>query len=298
MRDKIIQLKKRLNAVILSHNYQIPAIQELADFCGDSLELSKISRKLPEDTIVFCGVRFMAETAKILSPAKRVLLPVADAGCPLADIITADDLIALKQEYPEAWVVSYVNTSAEIKALSDVCCTSSNAVSVVKNIPVHQVIFVPDKNLGDWVKKNVPRKELIIWKGFCYVHQQFSLADVQKVRRIYPGAKIMVHPECPSEVQDSADFVVSTSGMLKTAGDSSSRQFIVGTESDLIYRLKKENPHKEFYSLGNARTCLNMKKTTLNELHSALVKEQYEVNLDEEIIQKARKSLEEMIKYV
>ena len=149
MRDKIIQLKKRLNAVILSHNYQIPAIQELADFCGDSLELSKISRKLPEDTIVFCGVRFMAETAKILSPAKRVLLPVADAGCPLADIITADDLIALKQEYPEAWVVSYVNTSAEIKALSDVCCTSSNAVSVVKNIPVHQVIFVPDKNLGE-----------------------------------------------------------------------------------------------------------------------------------------------------
>ncbi len=171
MEEKILRLKDQLKAVILAHNYEIPSVQDIADYCGDSLELAKISRKLKENIVIFCGVRFMAETVKILSPHKKVLLAASDAGCPLSDTITPEELTKLKNKYPDAWVVSYVNTSAEIKSLSDVCCTSSNAVSVVKNVPAKRVIFVPDKNLGAWVKKNVPQKELIIWDGFCYVHQ-------------------------------------------------------------------------------------------------------------------------------
>ncbi len=295
---KILELKEKLKAVILAHNYQVPEIQEIADYLGDSLELAKISRNLKEDVIVFCGVKFMAETAKILSPEKKVLLPVLNAGCPLADTITSGELLSLKKENPNSWVVSYVNTSAEIKALSDVCCTSSNAVKVVRNIPADEVIFVPDKNLGDWVKKNVPHKKVIVWKGFCYVHERFSEEDLKKVRRIYPDAVVMVHPECPSSVQDAADFVVSTSGMLKEAKRSSSKEFIIGTEEGLIYRLKKENPQKEFYSLGASHICVDMKKITLNELYEALSKGQYEITLDEDIIKKAKKSLERMVEFV
>jgi len=298
LHSKILELKEKLKAVILAHNYQVPEIQEVADYLGDSLELAKISRNLKEDVIVFCGVRFMAETAKILSPEKKVLLPFPDAGCPLADTITSEELLSLKKENPDSWVVSYVNTSAEIKALSDVCCTSSNAVKVVRNIPADKVIFVPDKNLGDWVKKNVPHKKVVTWRGFCYVHEQFSGEDLKKVRRIYPNAVVMVHPECPSSVQDAADFVVSTSGMLKEAKRSSSNEFIIGTEEGLIYRLKKENPQKEFYSLGASNICVDMKKITLNELYEALSRGQYEITLNEDIIEKAKKSLERMVEFV
>ncbi|OPX29215.1 MAG: quinolinate synthase [Candidatus Omnitrophica bacterium 4484_171] len=298
LKEKILALKNRLKAVILTHNYQIPEIQELADFCGDSLELAKISKGLKEKVIVFCGVKFMAETAKILSPRKRVFLPVLGAGCPLADTITPLELIELKNKYPDAWVVSYVNTSAEIKSLSDVCCTSSNAVSVVKNVPADRIIFIPDKNLGAWVKKNVPEKEITTHSGFCYVHEQFSLNDLKRARELYPPAKIMVHPECRSELQDAADFVVSTSGMLKAAKKSSADIFIIGTEKDMIYRLEKENPEKKFYSLGNTRACIDMKKTTLDELYKALLKERYEITIDKSIIDKADRALKEMIKYV
>ena len=298
LRDKIAVLKNELKAVILAHNYQIPEIQDIADFCGDSLELAKISRGLKEKAIVFCGVQFMAETAKILSPQKRVLLPVLGAGCPLADTINSSQLIELKNKYPDAWVVSYVNTSAEIKSLSDVCCTSANAVSVVKNIPAKRIIFVPDRNLGSWVKRNVPEKEIIIWDGFCYVHEQFTINDIRQARKLYPSAKIMVHPECVPGVQDAADFVVSTSGMLKAAKESSADTFIIGTEKDMIYRLKKENPAKKFYSLGGRRTCVDMKKISLDELYKALAQGRYEINLSEDIIKKADKSLREMIKYV
>ena len=298
LRDKIAVLKNELKAVILAHNYQIPEIQDIADFCGDSLELAKISRGLKERVIVFCGVQFMAETAKILSPQKRVLLPVLGAGCPLADTINSSQLIELKNKYPDAWVVSYVNTSAEIKSLSDVCCTSANAVSVVKNIPAKRIIFVPDRNLGLWVKRNVPEKEIIIWDGFCYVHEQFTINDIRQARKLYPSAKIMVHPECVPGVQDAADFVVSTSGMLKAAKESSADTFIIGTEKDMIYRLKKENPAKKFYSLGGRRTCVDMKKISLDELYKALAQGRYEINLSEDIVKKADKSLREMIKYV
>jgi len=296
--ERINKLKAKKKAVILAHNYQFPEIQEIADFLGDSLELSRISRDLNAPLIVFCGVRFMAETAKILSPDKKVLLPVSDAGCPLADMVEPEQLMQLKKKHPDAWVVSYVNTSAEIKALSDVCCTSANAVKVVSNIPAKKIIFTPDKNLGWWVKKNVPEKEIIIWEGFCYVHEQFTLHDLEEARKNLPEAEVIVHPECRSEILERADFVLSTSGMLKQARRSKAQKIIIGTEEGLIHRLRRENPAKEFYSLGAARVCLNMKKTTLNEVYQSLDKEVCPIDLDKQIIDKARVALERMISYV
>lgn len=293
----IVRLKKNRKAVILAHNYQLPEIQDKADFLGDSLELAKISRRLDSELIVFCGVRFMAETAKILSPEKTVLLPAEEAGCPLADSITKEELLSLKSRYPQAKVVSYVNTSAVIKAETDVCCTSANAVEVVRNIESRQVIFVPDRNLGAWVRKKVPDKKIIVWQGSCYVHEKFSLEDIERSRRDHPLAEILVHPECRPEVQDKADFVLSTSGMLKRAKESSSEEFVIGTETDMIYRLKKENPSKKFFSLGESKVCRDMKKITLKELYVSLLENKYEVFLDEVTLSRAEKPLSEMVKY-
>ncbi len=283
---------------MLAHNYQITEVQEIADFLGDSLELSKISKAAKEEVIIFAGVRFMAETAKILSPKKKVLLPVLEASCELAEMIEPEQLIELKQKYPDAWVVSYVNSTAAIKALSDVCCTSSNAVTVVRNVPVKKVIFVPDKNLGWWVQKNVPEKEVIIWPGYCFVHEYFSLKDLEESRRIYPEALVMAHPECIKEVLNKADYVDSTAGMLKIAQESKAKKIIVGTEEGMIHRLRRENPDKEFYSLGSTRICTNMKRTTLSDLRRALVKDEYKIELDSEIIEKAQIALERMVSYV
>ena len=298
LKKEILKLKAAKSAVILAHNYQLPEIQDIADELGDSLELSKISRNRPEQLIVFCGVRFMAETAKILSPQKKVLLPALNAGCPLADTIEPQQLKELKEKHPDAWVVSYVNTSAQIKALSDVCCTSANAIKVVKNVPVKRIIFTPDKNLAWWVEKNVPEKELIVWPGACYVHEKFMLEDLEAARRSHPEAEIIVHPECDKEILKKADYVLSTSGMLKRAKESGAKQLIIGTESGLIYRLKKENPDKEFYSLGAARICVNMKKISLNELYESLKDEIYEIKLDSETIEKSQLALERMVQYV
>jgi len=298
LKKEILKLKKDRNAILIAHNYQISEVQDIADFLGDSLELSKISKAAKEEVIVFAGVRFMAETAKILAPKKKVLLPVQEAGCPLAEMIEPEQLIELKQKYPDAWVVSYVNTTAAIKALSDVCCTSSNAVTVVKNVPVKKVIFVPDKNLGWWVQKNAPEKEVITWPGYCFVHEYFSLKDLEETRRIYPEAEVMVHPECTKEVLEKADYIVSTAGMLKKAKESKAGKIIVGTEEGMIYRLRKENPDKEFYSLGSAKICTNMKRTTLSDLRRALIKDEYKVELSPEIIEKAQIALERMVSYV
>jgi len=298
LKAEILKLKKEKNAVLLAHNYQIPEVQDIADFLGDSLGLSKISKAAKNEVIVFAGVKFMAETAKILSPQKKVLLPVLEASCPLAEMIEPQELIELKQKYPDAWVVSYVNTTAQIKALSDVCCTSANAVTVVKNVPVKKVIFVPDKNLGWWAQKNVPEKEVIIWPGYCFVHEYFSYTELKEARRLHPDAQIMVHPECLKEILEAADFVLSTSGMLAWAKESRAKKFIVGTEEGLIYLLKKENPDKEFYSLGNAKFCTNMKRTTLADLHRALTKDEYKIELSPEIIEKAQIALERMVSYV
>ena len=296
--SEILRLKKERKAVLVAHNYQIPPVQDIADFLGDSLELSKICRDLKEETIVFCGVQFMAETAKILSPVKTVILPVQDAGCPLADMIEPDELLELKGKHPDAWVVSYVNSSAEIKALSDVCCTSANAINVVRNVPSKKVIFTPDKNLGWWVQKNVPEKEVIAWEGFCLVHEYFSHKDLIEVREVLPDAEVMVHPECRKEILEDADYVLSTSGMLKRAKESTASQFVIGTESGLIYRLKKENPQKEFYSLGSAKICSNMKKIKLEDIHHALKYGKHRIELSSEIIEKAKIALERMVSYI
>lgn len=296
--DKILALKKNKNAVIFAHNYQIGEIQDIADHLGDSLELAKISRAADSNYIVFCGVRFMAETAKILSPHKKVYHPVPEAGCPLAEMITVEQLKALKAKYPKAWVVSYVNSTAEIKALSDVCCTSANAINVVKNVPSKQVIFVPDKHLGRWVQKNVLDKEIILGDGFCLVHQAFTLSDLKQAKDKHPQALVVVHPECKEDILDNADYVVSTSGMLKIAKESSAKTLIIGTEEGLIYRLQKDYPDKEFFSLGKLRVCVNMKKITLIQLHHSLQNDVYEVNLDKEIMDKARVALERMVEYV
>lgn len=297
LRDKILRLKREKEAVILAHNYQIPQIQEIADYSGDSLELARISKDIKSRVIVFCGVKFMAETAKILSPHKKVILPVLEAGCPLAEMINPEQILALKSRYPGAWVVSYVNSTAQVKALSDVCCTSSNAVAVVKNIPVDKVIFVPDRNLGWWVQKNAPDKEIIAGQGFCDVHEQFTLEEWEESRKMYPGAAVMVHPECRKELLLKADFVLSTSEMLKQASRIDANQFIIGTEEGILYRLRKENPQKEFYSLGKEKVCLSMKKTTLAELLAALEKERYQIELDREVISKAKTAIERMISY-
>ncbi|MDD3726604.1 MAG: quinolinate synthase NadA, partial [Candidatus Ratteibacteria bacterium] len=292
------KLKKEKDAVILAHNYQIQEVQDIADFVGDSLELARISTKVKESMIVLCGVRFMAETVKVLSPHKTVLLPELEAGCPLADMADVDGVLKMKQRYPDAWVVSYVNTRAEVKAVSDVCCTSGNAEKVVKNVPSRRVIFLPDKNLCWYVQKRVPEKEIMCWDGYCFVHRQFTPEDVRKVRKLYPDAEVMVHPECEPEVQEMADGIYSTSGMLKRAKTSAAVRFVVGTEEGLLYRLKKECPGKEFYSLGDARVCWNMKKTTLQSVKEALEQERYEITLSEEITKKAKISIERMIEYV
>jgi len=297
--DEIKNLKKEKNAVILAHNYQIPEIQDIADFTGDSLELAKKASEMIDcNMIFFCGVRFMAETAKILSPEKRVFLPAKDAGCPLADMAKVADVMEMKNKYPEAWVVSYVNTSAEVKAITDVCCTSSNAAKVIENVPVDSIIFLPDKNLGYFVKKQVPEKKLILWDGHCFVHRMFKMEDLKAAREKYPDAEIIVHPECDPEIQDNADCILSTSGMLKRAKVSTAKRFIIGTEEGLIHRLKKENPDKEFFSLGAGRVCFNMKKTTVEKLKDCMKNENNEIILSQDIMEKARKSLEAMIRYI
>ncbi len=298
MKDQILKLKKEKNAVILAHNYQRAEIQDIADFVADSLELAIKAKQIKDaKIIVLCGVRFMAETAKILNPEKKVLLSAGDAGCPLADMAEYDAVIECKKKHPSAMVVSYVNTTAKVKSITDVCCTSANADVVVKNVPSQEIIFLPDKNLGYFVQKRVPEKQIIIWDGYCFVHRQFTLKDIEESRKVYPDAEIIVHPECNPEVQENADFVLSTSGMLKRIKESNKNTIIIGTEEGILHRMKKEAPEKHFYCLGTAKMCPNMKKTTLGKLYTTLEKETNEIVLNEEILQKARKSLEEMIKY-
>ena len=298
MTEEIRQLKQAKDAVILAHNYQIPEVQDIADFTGDSLELARISTQVKETTIVFCGVRFMAETAKVLSPEKRVLLPEIDAGCPLADMADAEAVQKLRAEHPDAWVVSYVNTSVEVKAVTDVCCTSGNATQVVSNVPTKKVIFLPDKNLCWFVKNRVSEKEIICWDGYCVVHRQFTEDDALKAKALHPDAEILVHPECEPKVQELADGVYSTSGILTRARESESSKFIIGTEEGILYRLNKENPEKVFYSLGPPRACYNMKKTTLQSVKDALEKGIYEITIPFDIMRKAQVSIERMIQYI
>jgi len=296
-KKEIIKLKKAKNAIILAHNYQIDEVQLIADFLGDSLELSRKAALLSQDVIVFAGVKFMAETAKILSPGKTVLLPRLDAGCPMADMVTVEELRDLKARHPKAVVVTYVNSSVEIKAESDVCCTSSNAVQVVRNMPSAEVIFVPDQNLGSYVQKMVPEKKVHLFEGFCYVHHRIKVEEIEGARERHPQAKVIVHPEVRPEVIALADEVLSTSGMLKYARESAAKEFIVATEQGLLQRMKRENPAKEFIPAGSPKICSNMKRTTLRDIYDSLNEDKYAIQIDPAISERAGRALREMLKY-
>jgi len=295
IKREIEDLKKEKNAIIVAHNYQIDEIQEIADFVGDSFYLSKVCTERTEDVIVFCGVHFMAESAKILSPQKKVLLPEIDAGCPLADMITQEDVDMLKERYPDYSIVCYINSPATVKAKSDVICTSSNAVKIVKNFPNDKIIFLPDKNLGSFVKKQVPEKDIILWEGFCITHYKIKKEDVLKAKEAHPGALLLVHPECRQEVVELADFVGSTKQIIDFATSSKAKEFIIGTEMGILYSLKKQNPEKKFYILHPGMICPNMKRNTLESVRNALLYDRYEINVEKYVMEGARKALLKML---
>jgi len=292
--DEILQLKEDRHAIILAHNYQPAEVQDIADLTGDSLELSRAAATMDGDVIVFCGVDFMAETAAIISPEKTVLLPAQDACCPMADMITSDELKLVKSRHPEAAVVCYVNTTAEVKAESDICCTSSNAVKVVNSLKEKKIIFVPDRNLGLYTQR-FTKKEILPWEGFCSVHDRITPNDVRKAHDLHPGAIILVHPECRPEVIDLADHVASTSGIIRQVCNSAEKEFIIGTEVGILHRLKRECPTKQCYPLSSAAICRNMKKTDLNKIRNALISLQPRITVPEEIAYRARCAIERML---
>ena len=294
LKEEIITLKTEKNAIIVAHNYQNPEIQDIADFLGDSLELSKKAKQFESDLIVFCGVRFMAESAKILAPDKTILLPNSDAGCPMADMITADNVKMIREQYPDHTIVAYVNTSAEVKAEVDICCTSANAVDIVEKVPNDKIYFLPDKNLGTWVKRQT-KKTVELWPGFCFVHNRMTTTDVMSARTEHPDGVVIVHPEAPIDVLDLADAVLSTGQMIKYVASSEKKKFLIGTEQGMIYKLKKDFPDKEFYTMGRIFTCSNMKKTTLQDVKHALETGREAIKLDKNLMDRARKSLENML---
>jgi len=294
--DEIVKLKRERNAVILAHNYQRSEIQDLADYVGDSIELSrKATEEKDADTIVFCAVDFMAESAAILNPTKKVLLPTLGARCPMAQMLTVDEIKRWKVHYPLVPVVLYVNTSAAAKAYCDVCCTSANAVEVINSLDADTVLFGPDRNLAEYVQRKTGKTIIPIpeW-GFCPTHLLFQPEDVQMLKIQYPDAVVMVHPECTFEMQKMADFIGSTSQMFKYAKESNAKTFIVGTEEGLLHRLRKENPEKKFVLAYEEGVCPTMKLTTLERLYASLKEEKYVVTVPEAIAERARKALERM----
>ena len=295
VRDEINRLKSERKAVILAHNYQIEEVQDVADYLGDSLGLSRTASTVDAEVIVFCGVHFMAETASILCPDKTVLLPDPHAGCPMADMITRTQLIELKRQHPNAVTVGYVNTSAEVKAELDICCTSANAVEVVESVgSEQQIIFVPDKYLGAFVESRTGRT-LIKWNGYCPTHAMILPQDISACQRQYPNAEIVVHPECTPEVIQIADSVLSTSGMCSYVSESSSSEFIIGTEVGIVHRLRKENPQKKFYPVRKQTICPNMKLITCQKVLQSLRDMRHEVRVSNEIRRSALKALDRML---
>ena len=294
LKEKIDELKRKLRAVIIAHNYQRPEVQDIADFVGDSLELSRRCAEVDAQTIVFCGVRFMAETAAILNPDRTVLLSEGGAGCPLADMINIDELKEWKQRYPQASVVCYINSSAEIKAESDICCTSANGVKVVDSAPGNDIIFVPDQNLGHYISTQT-KKNIILYPGFCYVHHRIKPEQVKLAKQLHPEAQVIVHPECRPEVIDLADAALSTSQMLRYAKASSHNSFIIGTEEGLLHRLRLENPDKSFYLISNKQICTDMKKTTLETVIQTMELRQNIVTVPEAIRVKAKQAVDRML---
>jgi quinolinate synthase len=292
--ERIHRLREERKAVVLAHNYQIDEVQEIADYTGDSLGLSQEAARSEAAVIVFCGVHFMAETAAILSPRKTILLPDPQAGCPMADMITAQELRDWKARYPGRPVVCYVNTTAEVKAESDICCTSSNAVKVVNSIPEEEILFIPDENLAGYVARQT-QKKIIAWDGYCYVHNQILAADIQARKKEHPEAEVWVHPECRPEVIDLADKVISTGFMVKAARETPAGEVIVGTEVGILHRLRKENPGTMFFPAKDSALCSNMKRINLIKVLSALEEMKYRIEVPEAISRRARGAIEKMI---
>nr|WP_319375065.1 quinolinate synthase NadA [uncultured Methanoregula sp.] len=294
IRQEIERLRKDHKAIILAHNYQVPEVQDIADITGDSLELSRAAAKADGDVIVFCGVDFMAETAAVLSPDKTVLLPAEHACCPMAQMISAPELRLVKSRYPDAAVVCYVNTSAEIKAESDICCTSSNAVNVVNSVEQDTIIFVPDRNLGRYAQR-FSKKQILPWEGFCIVHDRITPEMVEAARSAHPGAQVLVHPECRPEVIDVADVVASTSGIIRHVCSSKETGFIIGTEVGILHRIEKDCPGKRCYPLSEAAVCRNMKKTDLALVRDSLATLRPRITVPADIAAKARTAIERML---
>ncbi len=294
--EEINNLKKKKNAIILAHSYQNIEIDEVADFVGDSLYLSQQAKKTNADIIVFAGVYFMAQTAKIISPEKKVLLPNINAGCLMADMINHKQMLDFKAKYPNIPIVCYINSTAEVKAECDICCTSSNALQIVKSLNSNKVLFLPDKNLGKWVENQLNNVEVITYEGNCPVHNNIKISDIKNARNKYPNAKILIHPECQPEVSKLGDYIGSTSGIINYVKNSSDNQFIIVTEKGVYDRLKRDYPNKEFILINDNMLCESMKLTTLEEILNALENETTEILLDEKIRQASSNCIERMLK--
>lgn len=297
MIDEINRLKTEKDAIILAHNYQVPEIQDIADVVGDSLKLSQVAAESDKSMIVFAGVHFMAESAKILAPSKKVFLPNLDAGCPMADMIDIEKLRQFKAKYPGAPVVCYVNSSAEVKAESDVCVTSSNALKIVQSLKEDTVLFIPDRNLGDYINNKVKDKEIISYDGFCITHNRIRISEIEKVRELHPKALILAHPECAPEVVKRADFIGSTSAIINFARESDEDMFIIATEMGVMHKLENDNKgtSKKFYMLSPSLICSNMKKNRLEDIYDALNEEKYEIDVEESVRLKAKQTLDRML---
>jgi len=295
--QEIAKLRHQKEAIILAHNYQNDEVQDLADVVGDSLALSQTAAESEAKVIVFCGVHFMAESAAILSPEKTVLLPAENAGCPMADMADASEVLKWRERYPKAAVVAYINTSAAVKAVSDYCCTSANAVKLVKSIPESEIIFLPDQNLGSFVARQVPEKNIHLWPGYCLTHHQVNPEEVKIIKELHPDAIILTHPECRPEVTALADFIGSTSQIVKFVKSSSSQKFIIGTEMGIIHGLQKENPGKTFYLLSKGLVCPNMKQTTVAKVLKSLQTMKPVIQVPPEIRIKAEQALNRMLEF-
>ena len=295
MKEQIAKLKKEKDAVILAHYYVDGEVQEIADYVGDSYYLAEVATKVSERVIVFCGVSFMGESAKILNPGKKVVMPDLNADCPMAHMVDIDRIRAVRKEYPDVAVVCYVNSTAEIKAESDVCVTSSNAIRIVKNLPNKDIFFIPDNNLGRYIAKQLPEKHFIFNDGFCHVHKNIHKEDVEKAKALHPDALVLTHPECTQEVLEISDFIGSTSQIIDYATASEKKEFIICTEMGVFYELQLKNPDKQFYSAGQEQICADMKKITLEKIVSVLQNLDMEVELEEEMSMKAEKPLTRML---
>lgn len=295
LREKIEALKKQKNAVIMAHYYVEDDVQELADYIGDSYYLSDMATRIDADIIVLCGVKFMGESAKVLNPDKKVLLPAADADCPMAHMAEIDKINEVRKQYDDVAVVCYVNSTAELKAASDVCVTSANALKIVKELPNKNIFFIPDQNLAHYIADKLPEKNFIFNDGFCHVHHTITTEQIKAAKQARPDALVLVHPECKPEVTAMADYVGSTSGIIKFATESDAKEFIVSTEMGVMYELKKRNPDKKFYTAGNMQVCPNMKKITLDKIIDALEQEKPEVIMDASLMEAAHKPMVRML---